>query len=725
MPKVKDNGRMSSLLPYLDPLHGKFYLKFSLITQETELLEKTPFPFLVINDTDPLASLIEARFVTDTGSELKRAFIMTQRDHYLLSRDELWPITNLDIETSWQNAFSSYAGEKQDRSLITLENQISENGRLALLPSLFFCKARQIFFHPPCPKCGLPLQQCEDDGLLISSGLQSYSGSLKRYLFCPSCASSGNADFYAYELEHSDPPFLKDRWALLREFSLLHENKGLASQFPCGECPKHQECYGTDNAVLLRIVPFSFYPFYMLVFEAMSLCAPDFLSLISGATFEELESRLKTRGELGRIRCLKTVRQDGSIMTPFFYHGSEKFFLEVLYLKLSFLGEVLQSLFSDTDLFKHPDLRLAIDRIWVKIADHGALLPFFWNFTVKYMDISRPSTGSEFHQKLPSPSSLYFLGLIWFYALLENKKQDISMISHSLRKAVDSSLSPGDFSSGNYFKEGVSTTFSPENMFWQPDGKTVDTSWHSLWGISIGLGWSLLRAGFQHDPQWSKEEFWQQFQNLRAEVVGNLFQKEPVALDRTLPAERIHPAEDEAIHDILVRIMKRWRSRGEEAEEVLKETVVLSPEGLKGKPAPPAEEEEQATVILSPEGLKEKTIPSPVREEEVSEETVILSPEGLKEKPAPPPPKEKEVEEAIPETVIISPRGTEKYPPSFAQGVKAQDLGPEEKTLSPEEAEKLEAMKKKIKKPEEQDFLAETVILGPRKPREKKKEKDE
>jgi hypothetical protein len=723
---LEKNDLMTSLLPYLDPLQGKFYLKFSLITQETELLEKTPFPFLVINDTDPLASLIEARFVTDTGSELKRAFIMTQRDQYLLSRDELWPLTNLDIETSWQNAFSSYAGGKHDHSLITLENQISENGRLALLPSLFFCKARQIFFHPPCPKCGLLLHQCEDDGFLISSGLQPYSGSLKRYLFCPSCASSGNVDFYVYELEHSDPPFLKDRRALLREFSLLHENKGPASQFPCGECPKYKECYGTGKAVLSRIVPFSFYPFYMLVFEAMSLCAPDFLSLISGATFEELESRLKTRGELGRMRCLETMRQDGSIMTPFLYHGSEEFFLEVLYLKLSFLGEVLQSLFSDTDLFKHPDLRLSIDRIWIKIADHGALLPFFWNFTVKYMDISRPSTGSEFHQKLPSPSSLYFLGLIWFYALLANKKQDISMISNSLREAVDSSISPGDFSSKNYFKEGVSTTFSPENMFWQPDGKTVDASWHSLWGISLGLGWSLLRAGLQQNPQWSKEEFWQQFQNLRAEVAGNLFQKEPVALDRTLPSERIHPSEDEAIHDILVRIMNRWHSRGEEAEEILKETIVVSPEGLKGEPFPPTEEEEQATIILSPEGLKEKTIPSPVREEEVSEETVILFPEGLKEKPVPPPPKEKEVEEAIPETVIISHQGTEKYPPSFAQGVKAEDLGPEEKALSPEEAEKLEAMKKKIKKPEDEDFLAETVILRPKKVQDKdKKEKDD
>jgi hypothetical protein len=339
------------------------------------------------------------------------------------------------------------------------------------------------------------------------------------------------------------------------------------------------------------------------------------------------------------------------------------------------------------------------------------------------MDISRPSTGSQFHQKLPSPSSLYFLGLTWFYALLANKKQDISMISHSLREAVASSLSPGAFSAGNYFKEGVSTTFSPENTFWQPDGKTFDTSWRLLWEISLGLGWSLLRAGLQQDPQWSKEEFWQQFQNLRAEVAGNLFQKEPVALGRALPDERIHPAEDEAIHDILVRIMKRWRARGEEAEEALKETVVLSAEGLKGKPSPSAEEEEeQATVILSPEGLKEKTIPSPVRGEEVSEETVILSPEGLKEKP---PPKEKEVEEEIPETVIISPRASEKYAPGFAQGVKAQDLGPEERALSPEEAEKLEAMKKKIKKPEEQDFLAETVILGPGTLREKKKEKDE
>ncbi len=697
--KVKNNSDYS-LLPYLNALHKKVYLKFPLISQDITIIEKTPFPFLVITDSDPLARLIEGQFVTDAGSELKKVFILVQRDEYLLTKDELWPINNQDVDNSWQKAFSFYA-EKQDRSLMILSNQINENGKLMLLSSLFFCKTRQLFFHPPCPNCGLLLQQCEDDDLLIRSGLQPYSTSLKRYLFCPSCGSSGNYDFYIYELDPFDPPTLKDRWTLLKEFGLLREGRKEVGKLPCDGCPDHQECYGADHRVLARIVPFSFYPFYILIFEAMSLNALDFLSLISGATFEELGAKLETRGELGRINCLNAIKQNGLVKSPFFYDRDARYFLEVLYLKLSFLGEVLQNLFSGNNLFRHPDLRLSIDRIWVRLADHGGLLPFFWNFRVKSIDISRPFVESQTSSKLPPSSDLYFLGLVWFYALLVNKKQDISKVLLSLKEAVSNSFSTGDFSSDKLFKEEVNPVFLPLNIFWDTEGKKFSHNWHRLWGKSLSLGWSLFKASFQYDPKWLKEEFWQQLQNVREEVKSNLFQKEPMDFRQAYSSEQVHQLEleNEAVHNILVKIMNKWRLRVEAVEE-------------------------EETIILPSQGLKEKT--SPLQEKEELQETVILSPEGLKEKASPPSLQEKEVTEVVPETVIISPPGIDKYSSDSLPGEQAQDLGQEEKMISPKEVEKLELTKKRIKKPEDEDFLAETVILGPQKVREKsKKEKDD
>ncbi|MBE9580097.1 MAG: hypothetical protein IMF18_00570, partial [Proteobacteria bacterium] len=288
---MKSNTEISSLRPYLEPHGAKFRLEFSLISQDRSVDGKAPFPFLVINESDPLGRLIEARFVTDAGSKLKRVFVLLQKDEYLLPRDELWPISNQDVDECWQRAFSSYSGKAKDGSMVVLSDQIEKDGRLSSLQSLFYCNQERVFFHPQCPTCGSPLQQCYDDHLLTGVGLQPYSTSLKRYLYCPSCFDLvGESDFFIHALESSDPPMLKDQWDLVKEFGQLTEGKKHLDQFPCTKCASHKECYGTDGLALSRIVPVSFYPFHILIFEAMSVNAPDFLSLISGASFEELEA---------------------------------------------------------------------------------------------------------------------------------------------------------------------------------------------------------------------------------------------------------------------------------------------------------------------------------------------------------------------------------------------------------------------------------------------------
>ena len=165
-----NNIETPSLLPYLELTDTKFQLNFSLISQDSSILEKSPFPFLVISESDPFARLFEARFVTDAGSEIKRVFLLLQKDEYHLTRDELRPLNNQDIDQCWQKTFLFYSRKNQDGSAIIMADQIGEDGGLISLQSLFFCKSRQIFFHPPCPACGLPLQQCYDDDIL--TGIQ-------------------------------------------------------------------------------------------------------------------------------------------------------------------------------------------------------------------------------------------------------------------------------------------------------------------------------------------------------------------------------------------------------------------------------------------------------------------------------------------------------------------------------------------------------------------------
>ncbi|MCD4805406.1 MAG: hypothetical protein K8R07_06980 [Desulfobacterales bacterium] len=642
-----NNIKMPSLLPYLEFTDTKFRLNFPLISQDGSILEKSPFPFLIISESDPFARLIEARFVTDAGSEIKRVFLLLQKDEYHLTQDELRPLNNQDIDQCWQKAFLFYSRKNQDGSAIILADQIGEDGGLISLQSLFFCKSKQIFFHPPCPVCGLPLQQCYDDDILTDLGFQRYSTSLKRYLFCPSCfGSRGKSDFYVFSLESSDHSALKDRWDLIKDFGRLTEVRNRLNRFPCIDCSSRQECYGSDCLAVSRIVPISFYPFYMLIFEAGSVNVYDFLSLISGASFDDLESRLSEKQESGRINCLKALKRNSLATTPFFFDKNKKYFLEVLYLKLSFLGELVQTIFSRID---DPGLDLSIDRIWINLADQSDLLPFFWNFKLNFIDIGGNAVKPPFLPKLFPYSSPHFLGIIWFYTLLVNKKQDVSEVYVTLEKKIEKIVSNDDDSLENFLKNGADSAFSPENIFWIPDGKSVSQDWVSLWEKSIGLGWSLLkiglRTGLMENSKWSKDKFQQELENLRKEVKDKLFSHE-------LNFVQAEPApENKAISDILAKIMEKWSIGLEAQKDELEKTVAISTAGRERFDNTNVVSEDEygleETVILSPDDFRKEKSPSvqadkddipatkgadEPEENDFISETVILSPENSSDK---------------------------------------------------------------------------------------------
>ncbi len=172
---------------------------------------------------------------------------------YGLSQDDLWPITNRDIDEAWQKAFPFYAREGQDPSVHVLSQQVNKSGVLIPFQPLFFCKTRGLFFHPPCPRCGSPLELCYDGPLLSRLGLQPYSTSLRRYLFCHPCSQKGDPDFYVYEVHNSDPAPVKDRLQLIKGFGPLATGDVPTGQFPCPECMHRQGCYGPDQKALLRV----------------------------------------------------------------------------------------------------------------------------------------------------------------------------------------------------------------------------------------------------------------------------------------------------------------------------------------------------------------------------------------------------------------------------------------------------------------------------------------
>jgi hypothetical protein len=730
-----------SLVHYLKPSDAKFYLKISMTGNGDSDHQRTHFPFVIVGDTDPLAVILEAVVLSDAGTKIRSTFLLTQKDEYHLAKDEIWPVTNREIDRAWQQLFTFLNAQNQNDSIIQLKDQVGDDGKLRLWSPLFYCHHRQIFFQPPCPKCGVSLKMCRDDDLLTSLGLQPYSTSLRRYLFCPQCLEArGESDFYVRSHAKSDPSILKDQRDLTGGFGQLSRDGNRNANIPCFECDSLQQCYETDKLAMTRIVCISFYPFYMLALPAPSIHFLDLLPLLSGADVDALASRLQAGGQWGRLEYLTTFGQTTSQKTRFFFEKDEKFFLEVLYLKLSLLGELARIIFSGLNTFNYPDLGLSTDRIWASVAEQSGMLPFYWNFKLRLMGVGVGSAPGESIAKLPPYYGLYFLGSVWFYVLLVNAKQDASRVRAEVARVIEHAGSEAAGVFENILQNQPSAVFSPENVFWDPDLTAVIQGGENLWTRSLDLGFLLLQRSMSAKSQWSETEFWPKFDKLRDSIKETLFGSEAAFVS---PSQA---DENRAIHDILAKITTKWRGdvltrpavpvegAGDRSAEILevsrpnvglsedlltKETVILSPENFREEESTTASTADQLeeTVLLKPEDVEqpEASVPASKIKKDLPE-TVILTHDGdakAKEtSPSEPP------QGDIPETVIISPQSPPASPFDSDQKRSAEDDSPEPKKQGLSKKDKRQRSEKKPAHMKENDNeLPETVIIDSKKPK--------
>ena len=453
-----------SLLPHLDPKRV-IHLHISLRSDDPATLGQTQSPFCILNDTNPLTRLIEGKFVTDAGSELKRVFLLVQSDDYRFPKGTSWPLTNPDIDAFWQHAFSLRLDERQDFEFILFSDFLSGDRRLLPFKSLFFCKEKSVFFHPPCPQCGGLLELCDRDDLLKDAKLPLYTSSLKRFLFCPSCHGREHPDFYVYERDHEDPTMLHDRWDLLQGFGKLSKDGLPPESLPCSTCADRGNCFGAGREVVSRIIPFSFYPFYLLIFEAMSLHAFDFLPLISGAAFEQLKEQEGALQGTGRLACVKALEEQARSRSPFFFEQGERAFFEVLYLKLCFLTQLFQKALSASPAKRHPFLQPAMDQVWVHLDPSDGLLPFFWNFRARPMDLASALSADSFPMVAPESFYLYSLAFLYFQTFLANERQGVEKLSRKLGSLLNRHMSDKTSSVEMLFKEEPDPFLLPQNIF--------------------------------------------------------------------------------------------------------------------------------------------------------------------------------------------------------------------------------------------------------------------
>lgn len=200
-----------------------------------------------------------------------------------------------------------------------------------------------------------------------------------------------------------------------------------------------------------------------------------------------------------------------------------------------------------------------------------------------------------------------------------------------------------------------------------------------------------------------------------------------------------------AIHEILMKIAKKWRSESQTRHPIVeagadtfpskepgidredavlsedfvtKETVILRPEDFRDEAASPETPDDvlaETVVVKTQTAEQPETSQATLQNEEDVPETVVVSGDGSKTKTRP------AVESQpgdIPETVVISPQNSKARPSDSHETEASPGAGPEEMKRASLKVSKDPALKEKsIAVEEEDEDLPKTVILDPSKTR--------
>lgn len=639
----------ATLLPYLQVPQGEECLCLSLFTSGDSGRE-TSYPFEVIDDSPAYYRLIAGCFVTDAGVRLKKVFLQVQKDRYP-QPDPFRLTTNRDIDASWQKLCASKQGEG-----VLLGSQKDAQGMLQRQSSLLYCRERDRFFHPVCPSCALPLTLCCDDSYLDSAGLSPYSTTSQRYLYCASCCDMGLDEIYTYERGHVDPFSVKDRWALLERLGQIGELTPPPDLFPCARCPEHPECYGPDLTVRSRVVPFSFFPFYLMAWDAPTLHSLDFLPLLAGATVEEVKTRLDPRLDAARINLLKTLPW-GKGGATFFFAQDERIFLEVLYLKLSFLHRMLKGFF----LCKEHEVRFPLNSVWITLPQSDGELPTFWNFCTSLVSDLR-SEAAGLSRRRFSSEDLSHLGLAWFQTLLLNSRLQAKDLLFAVTDYL--ALRRGEKAPARA-GIGLPELAVPENLFWHPGEVPVRAEWQRFWERGCAPGFLFLDEADSEANSNFAGRVLEALDMLLAEVKNALFSFPP-------PLEMQYPAPEAdtlLFQGGVTRLMERCRKEfkgssvpplpGGDADEA--ETVIISPRGTPLAPGAVPDPSLETVLISAPSGPAGR----PNHVDDTVSETVVLAPEAQKTVTPPMAPPE---DEALTETVLLKACRSQNQPQTAVKG---------------------------------------------------------
>jgi hypothetical protein len=538
-----------SLMPYLNPCIPGIGLR--LDTFETASESSAPDG---AGQGPPFTTMRNGQIVFDGHSVITDIMMLSQADGYGHASSELVPLTNLDVEKSWQKAWQKMQdlqdGDRVQRPPLILPSQLAPDGGLKPVRPIFYCRQKERYAHAVCPFCGGALDLCREDGLLEAAGLAAYSASLERYLLCPAC-HQGNQEalFYRSEVPEEAPARVQGCKDLLVDYSRLLTRSDLAQELPCIGCDEAAACYGDKTAVLKRMIPLQFYPFHMFLLKAPTLNALDFLPLLGGAPVDTVQTTTVRFHKHQRAQLLKRFSRRFAGGSGLLFASEPQRFLEVLYLKLAFLHALWVLIL---DGASGPVNRMSMEGIGLNLAGQGARLPFLWNFSLQLIDpVGRPAAG-EGAGAGPRYLAGEFLGLAWHYVLLVNAAQPMTKVQTAL-----DNLRPDGVDRKDPAQVPDAAVFAPGNLFWDASDLELAPDAMALWEQTLDLGRQLLQPGFLASQPQAAQELEKRLAELKQRVRQDLFQAQAATgADRKVTAETV----DGRIADIMESILNRWSS---------------------------------------------------------------------------------------------------------------------------------------------------------------------
>lgn len=679
----------TSLTPYLKRSASGFYLAFSDAYALSEKNKQTKSIQSVI-ETGPYTRILSGRINTDGGSCVSNIFAVLQNDQYEIKETALTSVTNEDIDAAWQGAFS-----RMRNNAVFFKGQMDEKQAPKPFEPLFFCKEKNTWLPFICPVCTKKMSLCRDDELLKKNGLAAYTSSLKRYLYCPSCIEAfGKSDFYTIVKSKKDPDCVKDKKDVVNGLSQLLSGNLVVTDYPCKHCDLLSSCHQNKEIAESRIQTFSFYPFYMIICKAPQLCSVEFLKLLSGANWGEIEKELLGADHAERFGLITRLKEKSKGNTLFFTEKeSPKRFFEILYLKLLFLYELYRKASSEKFVENGISIKPALEGIWIGMEDNCSRLPLLWNYNVRILDGVGEVEKKPFEQFTSAFAVNQFLATVWFYVLCVNKNNKAADIFAEIEQILKETSKEKTLKALIYASSNQRLT--PENIFWTPEGKQIPEEWSGIWTDSIALGLDMAKTGLHMNPEFSSEAFEQRLLNVIQSVKAQLFIKETV---QPLQKEEIREtvaATDEQISQTLQHIVDKWKDAKADMpperasdffdDEDTQETVIITSEPTPSSTdkgigvqdsvqQPPAVQEPMndeasggwdddidETVVLSAGVNKAPAPPAPPAQTDDLEQTVVM-PQNRKMAPAAPPIQASNGDD-IDETVVISKQNAPVNPP--------------------------------------------------------------